>query len=238
LTPEISIVVPAFNEAGAIEDLIAEIAEAFDGRPFEIIVVDDASCDATRAVLIALKAERPALRVLGHGRNAGQSRAIRTGVKAARGAIVVTLDADGQNDPADAPALVEALGADPALSLVAGQRIERKDGPAKRVGSGLANGVRRRILGDGAADTGCGLKAFRREAYLSLPYFDHMHRFLPALFLRERLAVAYRPVTSRARRFGVSKYTNLGRLWVSIWDLIGVVWLKARARDPGGAEEL
>jgi dolichol-phosphate mannosyltransferase len=238
LTPEISIVVPAFNEAGAIEDLIAEIGEAFDGRPFEIIVVDDASGDATRATLIALKPVAPALRVLGHGRNAGQSRAIRTGVEAARGAIIVTLDADGQNDPADAPALVEALTGDPALALVSGQRVQRKDGPAKRAASGLANGVRRRILGDGAVDTGCGLKAFRREAYLSLPYFDHMHRFLPALFLREGLAVAYRPVTSRARRFGVSKYSNLGRLWVSIWDLMGVVWLKARARDPGGAEEL
>jgi dolichol-phosphate mannosyltransferase len=237
LTPEISIVVPAFNEAGAIEDLIAEIAAAFDGRRFEIIVVDDASRDETREVLIALKSATPALRVLGHGRNAGQSRAIRTGVLAAGAAIVVTLDADGQNDPADAPALVDALSADPALGLVAGQRVRRQDGRAKRVASGLANGVRRRILDDGAVDTGCGLKAFRREAYLALPYFDHMHRFLPALFQREGLAVAYRPVTSRARRFGVSKYSNLGRLWVSIWDLMGVVWLKARTRDPGGAEE-
>ena len=120
----------------------------------------------------------------------------------------------------------------------AAERLERKDSLAKRVGSALANGLRSRILDDGAADTGCGLKAFRRDAYLRLPYFDHMHRFLPALFLREGFAVAYRPVASRARRHGVSKYTNLGRLWVSIWDLMGVAWLRARARDPGGSDEL
>ena len=138
--------------------------------------------------------------MLGHARNAGQSRAIRTGVMAARGPVVVTLDGDGQNDPADAPALVEALAADPKLGLVGGQRVKRQDSLAKRVGSRFANGVRRRMLGDGAADTGCGLKAFRREAFLRLPYFDHMHRFLPALMLREGYEVAYRPVRSRARR--------------------------------------
>jgi dolichol-phosphate mannosyltransferase len=238
LTPEISIVVPVFNEAGAIAGLVGEIEQAFAGRSYEIIVVDDASRDATRAALSALKPTTPALRLLGHRRNAGQSRSIRTGVLAARGSIVVTLDGDGQNDPAEAPALVEALASDPALGLVGGQRVDRKDGRGKRLASALGNGVRRRILGDGAIDTGCGLKAFRREAYLRLPYFDHMHRFLPALFLREGCGVAYRPVIGRARRFGVSKYTNLGRLWVSIWDLAGVVWLNARARDPGGADEL
>ncbi len=238
MTPEISIVVPAFDEAGALTDLVGEIARAFAGWAYEIIVVDDASRDATRATLVALKPATPALRVLGHRSNAGQSRAVRSGVLAARGVIIVTLDGDAQNDPADAPALVEALNADPAIALVAGQRFERRDSRAKRLASALANRLRRRALADGAADSGCGLRAFRREAYLSLPYFDHMHRFLPALFLREGYGVSYRLVKGRARRFGVSKYTNLGRLWVSIWDLAGVVWLRARARDPGGADEL
>jgi dolichol-phosphate mannosyltransferase len=238
LTPEVSIVVPVFEEAGAIAGLVGEIAEAFAGRAHEIIVVDDASRDGTRAILVGRKATTPSLRVLGHGRNAGQSRAIRSGVLAARSPIIVTMDGDGQNDPADAGALIEALEADRVIGLVAGQRVSRQDNAAKRLASSMANGIRRRALDDGASDSACGLKAFRREAYLSLPYFDHMHRFLPALFQREGYAVAFQPIKSRARRSGVSKYTNLGRLGVSIWDLAGVVWLRARARDPGGADEL
>ncbi len=238
MAPEISIVVPAFDEAGAITDLVGEIALAFAGHAYEIIVVDDGSRDATRATLVALKPAMPALRVIGHRRNAGQSRAVRSGVLAARGSIIVTLDGDGQNDPADAPALIEALSADPAIGLIAGQRVDRRDSLAKRFSSALANGLRRRGLSDGAADSGCGLQAFRREAYLSLPYFDHMHRFLPALLGREGYGVAFGSVKSRARRAGVSKYTNLGRLWVSIWNLAGVVWLSARARDPEGADEV
>jgi dolichol-phosphate mannosyltransferase len=238
VAPEISIVVPVFDEADAIPALVREIAQAFAGRLHEIIVVDDGSRDGTRAALVALKPRAPTLRILAHGRNAGQSRAIRSGALAARAPIVVTLDGDGQNDPADAPALVAALEGGPTLGMVGGQRLDRKDGVARRVASSLGNGVRRRILGDGAVDTGCGLRAFRREAYLRLPYFDHMHRFLPALFLREGYAVAYRPVHSRPRRFGVSKYSNLGRLFVSIWDMGGVIWLRTRARDPNGCAEL
>jgi len=238
MAPEISIVVPALDEGCALPGLIAEIAGAFAGRSYEIIVVDDASRDGSSDILVALRASTPALRVIRHERTAGQSRAIRTGVEAACGALIVTLDGDGQNDPADAGALIALMAADPALGLASGQRIQRRDSLAKRAASRLGNAVRRRLLGDGAIDTGCGLKVFRREAYLRLPYFDHMHRFLPALFQREGWGVTFSPVRGRARRGGVSKYSNLGRLWVSIWDLAGVVWLKRRARDPGGCEEL
>ncbi|HLK24792.1 MAG TPA: glycosyltransferase family 2 protein [Caulobacteraceae bacterium] len=238
MDPEISFVVPALNEAGALPAVVEEIARAFAGRRHEIIVVDDGSRDATATVLAGLKAARPGLRVLRHARTAGQSRAILTGVRAARAPLIVTLDGDGQNDPKDAVTLVAALEADAALALVAGERTWREDSLVKRVASRLANGLRRRVLGDGAADAGCGLKAFRREAFLRLPYFDHMHRFLPALFRREGFRVAYRPVRGRPRRHGVSNYSVIGRLWVSIWDLAGVIWLAARARDPGGCEEL
>ncbi|HEY7900493.1 MAG TPA: glycosyltransferase family 2 protein [Caulobacteraceae bacterium] len=236
--PDIAIVIPVFNEEGAAPALAREIAAAFAGQAIEIIFVDDASGDATASMLEALKPELPMLRVLRHGANAGQSRAIRTGVLAARAPVVVTLDGDGQNDPADAPALVEALrGGAPELALVGGQRLKRQDSAAKRWASRLANAVRRRLLDDGAADTGCGLKAFRREAFLALPYFDHMHRYLPALMLREGRQVAFRPVSHRPRTSGRSKYTNLGRLAVAIADLRGVMWLRHRARSPGSIRE-
>lgn len=234
ISPEIAVVVPVFNEAGAAPNLAREIAAVFDGKNVEILFVDDASTDQTRRALEAVKAEIPALRVLAHGRNAGQSRAVRTGVLAARALIIVTLDGDGQNDPADAPALVEALSAGPPrLGLVGGERVLRQDRAAKRWASRLANGLRRRLLADRAVDTGCGLKAMRREAFLALPYFDHMHRYLPALMLREGYEVAFRPVSHRPRTSGVSKYTNLGRLAVGVSDLIGVMWLRRRARQPG-----
>ncbi len=237
-SPDLSIVVPVFDEAGAAPGLAREIAAAFAGRAFEILFVDDASRDETRAALEALKPEIPQLRILVHGRNAGQSRAVRTGVLAARAPIIVTLDGDGQNDPADAPALADALAAGPPkLGLVGGERVGRRDTPSKRLASRLANAVRRRVLADGAIDTGCGLKAFRREAFLRLPYFDHIHRYLPALMLREGFDVAFRTVGHRPRASGRSKYTNLGRLWAALTDLQGVLWLKARARDPGGVEE-
>jgi dolichol-phosphate mannosyltransferase len=236
---DFSIVAPVFNEEGAATPLAREIAAAFEGEAFEIIFVDDASSDGTRASLAALTAEIPQLRVLAHGRNAGQSRAIRTGVMAAGAPIIVMLDGDGQNDPADAPALARALAAGPAdLALVGGERVKRQDSAAKRWASRWANAVRRRLLNDGAADTGCGLKAFRREAYLRLPYFDHMHRFLPALFLREGYRIEFWPVGHRPRRSGASKYTNLGRLWTGLPDIAGVIWLRARARDPGAVEEV
>jgi len=238
MDPEVSIVVPVFDEAGAAPGLAREIAAAFAGTRYEMIFVDDASRDGTPEALAGLAAELPALRLIRHARNAGQSRAIRTGVLAARAPIVITLDGDGQNDPADAPALAGRLSAGPPrLALVGGVRVKRRDTLAKRLGSRLANGVRRRLLSDNAADTGCGLKAFRREAYLRLPFFDHQHRFLPALMRREGYEVAFEPVGHRPRASGRSKYTNLGRLAASIWDLAGVIWLTRRARDPGEVVE-
>ena len=237
-TPDISVVVPVFDEAGAAPDLAREIATAFAGRSFEIIFVDDASRDQTRAVLDALKPEIPQLRVLSHRHNSGQSRAIRSGILAARAAVIVTLDGDGQNDPADGPALVDALMiGGPDLAMVGGERVKRQDSQAKRWASRLGNGIRRRLLRDTARDTGCGLKAFRREAFLRLPYFDHLHRYLPALMLREGYRVAFQPVNHRHRQTGQSKYTNLGRLLASVSDLLGVMWLQSRSRNPGGVEE-
>jgi glycosyltransferase involved in cell wall biosynthesis len=238
-SPDISIVIPVFNEEGAAADLAREIARAFDGRRFEIVFVDDGSCDGTRAVLSALVPEIAELRVLYHQHNAGQSRAVRTGVLGARGAVVVTLDGDGQNDPADAPRLVDRLAAGGAnLGLVGGRREKRQDSVAKRLGSLFGNGIRKQLLRDQADDTGCGLKVFRRESFLRLPYFDHMHRFLPALMLREGLEIAFEDVNHRPRTTGASKYNNLGRAWVSISDLMGVLWLRARARDPRSIGEV
>jgi glycosyltransferase involved in cell wall biosynthesis len=228
-----------YDEQGACADLAREVAAAFDGWAYEIVFVDDASRDETSARLLALRSELPRLRVLRHAANAGQSRAIRTGVLAARGEIIVTLDGDGQNDPADGPRLAARLAAaGPALGMVGGRRARRQDSAAKRLGSRLANGLRRRLLRDGASDTGCGLKAMRREAYLRLPYFDHMHRFLPALMLREGFEVVFEDVGHRARTSGRSKYSNLGRLRASVSDLAGVLWLNSRARRPGRVLEL
>jgi glycosyltransferase involved in cell wall biosynthesis len=238
MEPDVSVVVPVFDEEGAAPDLAREIAAAFAGRAFELIFVNDASRDGTAAALAALQGEIPQLRLLAHARNAGQSRAVRSGILAASGRIVVTLDGDGQNDPADAPRLVDHLAAGPAkLALVGGVRVNRQDSLGKKLASRLANGIRQRLLKDSAADTGCGLKAMRREAYLRLPFFDHQHRYLPALMIREGYEVAFEPVGHRPRQAGRSKYTNLGRLWVSFSDLNGVMWLISRGRNPGEVSE-
>ncbi len=238
---EFSVVVPVMNEEGNAANLAREIASALDGRSYEMIFVDDASRDDTRAELAALKAELPALRVLGHRRNAGQSRAVRTGVLAARAPIIGTLDGDGQNDPADLPKLLAKLTRAEApsnLGMVAGNRLKRQDNWSKRAASQIANSIRRAALKDNAVDSGSGVKVFKREAFLRLPYFDHMHRFMAALMLREGYAVEFLEVNHRQRGVGRSKYTNLGRLAANMTDLWGVMWLRSRARLPGGADEL
>jgi len=236
--PEISVVVPVFNEAGNCGRLAREIDAALDGRSYEMIFVDDASGDSTQAELAALMEALPALRLVAHARNAGQSRAMRTGALAARGAILCTLDGDGQNDPADLPAMIDRLQADPALGLVAGRRRKRRDSLPKRIASRLANAIRGAILRDNAADSGSGIRAMRAEAFARLPYFDHMHRFMPALMQREGFGAAFVDVRHRAREAGRSKYTNLGRAIAGAWDLLGVAWLIARTRNPGDAKEV
>ena len=233
--PQISVVLPMHNEEGAAARLITELVEALGGKRFEIIAVNDASTDATLEKLCEVGAKTPALRIISHGRNAGRSRAVRTGVLAACGFVIATLDGDGQNNPADLPILVDPLldaGRDRRRSMIAGERVGRRDTASKKLASRIANKVRARLLRDGAADTGCGIKAFYRDAYLRLPYFDHCHRYLPALFKREGFEVEFRPVSHRAREFGSSKYTNLGRLLVAVRDIMGVMWLNHRARSP------
>lgn len=238
---EFSVVVPVMNEEGNAANLAREIASVLDGRSYEMVFVDDCSRDDTRAELAALKAELPALRLVGHRKNSGQSRAVHTGVLAARAPIIGTLDGDGQNDPADLPKLLARLtraDAPANLGMVAGNRAKRQDGWSKRAASRIANNIRKAALKDGADDSGSGVKVFKREAFLRLPYFDHMHRFMAALMLREGYAVEFLPVNHRQRSAGRSKYTNLGRLAANMTDLWGVMWLRSRARLPGGADEL
>jgi glycosyltransferase involved in cell wall biosynthesis len=232
------VVVPVKDEAGNVSSLAREIAAALKEQPHEIIFIDDGSTDGTAQALTGLKPEIPQLRVLRHARNLGQSRGIRTGVQAAKGEIIVTLDGDGQNDPADIPRLLQALKADPELGMVSGIRVKRRDRASRRLASRVGNGLRNWLLGDGASDTGCGLKAFRRQAFLDLPYFDHIHRFLIALMLREGVGVSYVPVNHRPRLTGRSKYTNFGRLLVSVQDLLGVRWLQRRHRGKSEIREL
>lgn len=235
---DVTILVPVFNEADNVGDLIDEITAAMAGRSYEIIVVDDCSTDDTRERVVAKKATTPHLRLISHNVNAGQSRALRTGVSQARGRDIATLDGDGQNDPADVPRLLDHLNNGPDdLALVGGKRTKRKDTAWKRFGSKVGNGVRKKLLKDKADDTACGLKVYRRDAYLQLPYFDHMHRFMPALMLREGYDVDFLAVNHRERWHGQSKYTNFGRLAVSLRDLRGVMWLNARARNPQGYRE-
>lgn len=240
-TIEFSVVVPVHDEAGNASLLAREIASVLDGRSYEMIFVDDASRDSTREELAALKAELPALRIVGHRKNAGQSRAVRSGVLAARAPVVGTLDGDGQNDPADLPRLLARLtrhDAPAELGMVAGKRTKRQDSWSKRTASRIANNIRKAALNDGADDSGSGIKVFKRDAFLRLPYFDHMHRFMAALMLREGYAVEFLEVNHRQRSAGRSKYTNLGRLAANTTDLWGVMWLRSRGRLPGGADEL
>ena len=235
--PALSVVAPMHNEAGAAGQLVDEIARALSAIEHEIIVVDDASTDATLHALREARARHPQLRVLRHEKNAGQSRALRTGVLAACAPVIAMLDGDGQNDPADFPSLFQRMVEQQDLAMVAGERRRRQDVAAKKVASKAANAIRQWLLKDGAADTGCGLKLFRRESFLALPYFDHMHRYLPALMAREGFQVAFAPVSHRPRAHGRSKYTNIGRALVAIRDLMGVMWLNDRARKPGNISE-
>ncbi|KCZ92270.1 glycosyltransferase family 2 protein [Hyphomonas johnsonii] len=238
---EFSIVVPVHNEAGNVQALVEEIARAHDGRAYEMVFVDDASTDDTRAVLADLKTRFPMLRVLGHRKNAGQSRAIRSGIIAARAPVVGTIDGDGQNDPADLPDLYRQLvraDAPAELKMVMGRRASRKDTAWKRFGSRFANNIRQWMLKDDCDDTGCGTKVMNRDAYLALPYFDHMHRYMPAMMKAEGYKVEFRDVNHRPRGAGTSSYTNFGRLNDAFSDLRGVMWLIRRRRDPGGADEI
>lgn len=229
---ELSVVVPVHDEHDNILPLIEEICAALRPRGgFEIVYVDDASRDATLAVLREARARFPELRVLRHLQQSGQSTAVRNGVKAARGAWIATLDGDGQNDPTDIPRLLSAReGAGLGVKLFAGWRVDRRDDALKRFSSKIANAVRSRLLRDSTPDTGCGLKLFEREAFLDLPYFDHMHRFLPALMQRAGWQTVSVPVGHRPRTRGRSKYGMWNRLWVGIGDLRGVAWLIRRAR--------
>ncbi len=229
--PILSVVVPVRNEGPNIAPLIAEIEAALPGLAHEIVYVDDGSDDETPQVLRDQQAVAP-LVVRRHRVSCGQSAAIVTGVRAASGMWIATLDGDGQNDPADIPALLARAQAATGLVLTAGHRVHRRDTAAKRLASRLANAIRARLLGDATPDTGCGLKLFRRDAFLELPHFDHMHRYLPALFIRAGGRVESVPVNHRPRTRGRSNYGTLDRLWVGIFDLAGVLWLQRRWRRP------
>jgi dolichol-phosphate mannosyltransferase len=235
---DLSIVIPVRNEAENIAPLVAEIRAALaamqGGAPsYEIVYVDDGSSDATAARIAALADGSGGLRLVRHDRSYGQSAAIRTGVKAARAPWIATLDGDGQNDPADLPRLWAMAQAADAPALITGQRTKRRDSWMKRVSSRVANRVRAALLGDGTPDTGCGLKLFRRESFLDLPFFDHMHRFLPALVARDGGRIVSVPVNHRPRTRGRSNYGTLDRLAVAFADLLGVIWLQRRAKRPG-----
>jgi dolichol-phosphate mannosyltransferase len=237
--PAVSVVVPVRNEADNIAPLVAEISSALTGRwAFEVVYVNDGSTDGTEAALERLMNDKPWLRQVRHAASCGQSAAVRTGVAAARAPTVVTLDGDGQNDPSFIPAMLRALEAGaPRIGLVAGQRVGRRSSPFKRLQSRIANAVRAGVLRDGTRDTGCGLKAFPRELFLSLPYFDGLHRFLPALVKREGYDIAYVDVIDRPRHHGVSNYGLWDRLWVGLLDLFGVWWLiQRRKRVPQATE--
>jgi dolichol-phosphate mannosyltransferase len=239
----VSVVIPALNEAGNIGRLVAETFATVPADVIgEVIVVDDASTDATPDEIKALIADgrHPRLRYLRHGERGGQSAAMRTGILAATFPVIATMDGDGQNDPRDIPRLLEKLAAPGARgpALVGGVRTERKAKGSKRWASKAANRIRDWVLNDECPDTGCGIKVYWREAFLRLPFFTSMHRYLPALFLSYGHQVAYLPVNDRARQAGVSKYNNIGRALVGLHDLVGVSWLRRRTRVPQIVEAL
>jgi len=234
-TPSVSVVIPALNEAGNIGRLVEETFAAVPAALLrEVIVVDDGSTDATADEIKALIAAHPGLRLIRHDRPNGQSAAMRTGILAATGDVIATMDGDGQNDPTDIPRLVAkiALAGRDGPALAGGVRTSRKAGSSKRWASKFANWLRDALLKDDCPDTGCGIKAYRRDAYLLLPFFHGQHRYLPALFLSYGHKVTYEPVNDRPRTAGVSKYTNLGRALIGIYDLFGVRWIRNRTRRP------
>lgn len=230
---DLSVVIPVHNEEESIGELITEITQALTDCQYEIVVVDDGSTDNTLSTLLSIKDNTPTLRVVQHLSNSGQSTAVRTGVQYAKAPWIATLDGDGQNDPADIPnlyrELIDQQNSDPWF-VVAGYRKKRKDTWLKRFSSKYANAIRAKLLRDGTPDTGCGLKVFARDSFLALPYFDHMHRYIPALFQRQGGRVVSIEVNHRHRQRGVSKYGFHNRLWVGIVDILGVRWLQNRAR--------
>jgi dolichol-phosphate mannosyltransferase len=239
LDPAVSVVVPVRNEAGNLAPLVAEITAALQGRAFEIVYVNDGSDDATEAELLGLMVQCPWLRQIRHEKCCGQSAALRTGITMARAPLVVTLDGDCQNDPATIPVMIDKLEAGgPRLGLVAGQRISRKATGFKKFQSRVANNIRAAVLKDGSRDGGCGLKVFRRDLFLSLPYFDGVHCFLSALVRREGFDIAYVDVVDRPRLYGASKYGMWNRLWIGLLDMAGVWWLIHRTRYVPRPQEI
>jgi dolichol-phosphate mannosyltransferase len=231
--PDLTVVIPVKDEVGNIGDLLGEIARELTALRFEVVCVDDGSTDGTADALRAARQTHGWLRVIRHRQSCGQSTAILTGVRAAQADWIVTIDGDGQNPPGEIPKLIAARDrADGAVAMVAGQREKRQDSRFRRLSSRVANGVRQWLLKDGIADTGCSLKLFRRDVFLSLPYFDHMHRFLPALVRRHGGRIVTTPVAHRARRHGRSKYGIHNRLWPGLVDLAGLLWLQRRTRLP------
>lgn len=234
MSVDFSVVVPVCNEAENVEPLAREIEAAMGGRSYEMIFIDDGSTDDTAKILNQLKSSLPALRVLRHSFRSGQSAAVASGVRGARAPWVATLDGDGQNDPADIPKLIAArdLTTNLGVQLFIGNRkASRKDTAFRKLQSTIANGVRGSLLGDGTPDTGCGIKLFSRQVFMELPRFDHMHRFLPALFQRQGSRVISVPVSHRPRLRGTSKYGMLNRLWVGVVDIAGVMWLRRRYKS-------
>jgi len=237
---DLSVVIPVQNEEENIRMLIDEVRQSLDGvLNYELIYVNDGSTDSTLDILEQYRAGFSLLKIISHEKSAGQSTAVRTGIKHAISPVIATLDGDGQNDPADIPALFETLNqhAGTGVVLVNGYRKKRRDTFVKRMSSRLANGIRSWLLDDDTPDTGCGLKVFNRAAYLEIPFFDHLHRFLPAMMINGGGKVMSVEVNHRERQLGSSHYGFFDRLWVGIFDLMGVIWLKSRTTHPIVSEE-